>query len=147
LEVSVKPTGQQRQLVSVFTNQRISVPEPSFDIRNVSQKCVLGISLRIEDKGSEGKVMASGGATFFRQHDGKLSCLEPGQAFSELERANSLDENGNPPSKKDVTVDFVVFSDGSTWGPGRSRRATCAANLMPTNRCSFKRTTRIAIRT
>jgi hypothetical protein len=118
LEVSVKPTGQQRQLVSVFTNQRISVPELSFDIRNVSQKCALGISLRIEDKDSEGKVMAIGGATFFRQHDGKLSCLEPGQAFSELVRSNSLDEHGNPPSKKDVTVDFVVFSDGSTWGPG-----------------------------
>ena len=42
LEVTVKPTGQHRQLVSVFTNQSISVPELSFDIRNVSQKCVVG---------------------------------------------------------------------------------------------------------
>jgi hypothetical protein len=118
LEVTVKPKGQQKQLVSLFTNQSISVPELFFDIRNVSQKCVVGISLRTEDKDSEGKVMATGGATFFRQHDGKLSCLEPGQAFSELDRANSLDEKGNPPSKKDVTVDFVIFSDGSTWGSG-----------------------------
>ena len=72
LEVTVKPTGQHRQLVSVFTNQSISVPELSFDIRNVSQKCVVGISLRTEDKDSDGKVMATGGATFFRQHDGSI---------------------------------------------------------------------------
>lgn len=114
LEVTVKPTGQQRQLVSLFTHQSISVPELYFDIRNVSQKCVVGISLRTEDKDSEGKLMATGGATFFRQHEGKLSCLEPGQAFSESDRTNSLDESGNPPSKTDVTVDFVIFSDGST---------------------------------
>ena len=118
LEVTVKPTGQHRQLVRVFTNQSISVPELSFDIRNVSQKCVVGISLRTEDKDSEGKVIATGGATFFRQHDGKLNCLEPGQALSETDRTNSLDEYGNPPPKKDVTVDFVIFSDGSTWGAG-----------------------------
>ena len=118
LEVTVKPTGQHRQLVSVFTNQSISVPELSFDIRNVSQKCVVGISLRTKDKDSEGKVMATGGATFFRQRDGKLSCLEPGQAFSELDRSNVLDEHGNPSSTKDVIMDFVIFSDGSTWGPG-----------------------------
>ena len=118
LEVTVKPTGQHRQLVSVFTNQSISVAELSFDIRNVSQKCVVGISLHTEDKDSDGKVMATGGATFFRQHDGKLSCLEPGQAFSELDRSNVLDEHGNPSSTKDVVMDFVIFSDGSTWGPG-----------------------------
>jgi hypothetical protein len=118
LEVTLKPTGQHRQLVSVFTNQSISVPELSFDIRNVSQKCVVGISLRTEDKDSDGKVMATGGATFFRQHDGKLSCLEPGQAFSELDGSNVLDEHGNPSSTKDVIMDFVIFSDGSTWGPG-----------------------------
>jgi hypothetical protein len=118
LEVTVKPTGQQQQFVSSFTNQSISVPELSFNIRNVSQKCVAGISLRTEDRDSEGKVMSIGSATFFRQHDGKLTCLEPGEAFSELDRTNSLDENGNPSSRKDVTVDFVVFSDGSTWGPG-----------------------------
>jgi hypothetical protein len=118
LEVTVTRTGQQKQFVSPFTNQSISVPELSINIRNVSQKCVVGISLRTEDKDSEGKAMATGGATVFRQHNGKVSCLEPGQAFSELDRTNSLDEYGNPSSKKDVTVDFVVFSDGSTWGPG-----------------------------
>ena len=118
LEVTVKPTGQQKRLVSLFTNQSTSVPELYFDIRNVSRKCVVGISLRTEDKDSEGKVTATGGATFFRQHDGKLNCLEPGQALSETDRTNSLDEYGNPPPKKDVTVDFVIFSDGSTWGAG-----------------------------
>ena len=118
LQVTVKPTGQQKQFVSPLTNQSISVPELSFDIRNVSQKCVVGISVRTEDKDSEGKVMATGGATFFRQHDGKLNCLEPGQTFRELDRANSLDKYGNPSAKEDVTVDFVLFSDGSTWGPG-----------------------------
>ena len=118
VDVTVRPTGQRRQFVSPYTNQTISVPEISFDIRNVSQKCIVGISLRTEDKDSEGKVMAIGGATFFRQYAGTLSCLEPGQAFSELDRTNSLDEHGNPPSKKDVAVDFVIFTDGSTWGPG-----------------------------
>jgi hypothetical protein len=118
LEVTLKPTGQQRQFVSLFTHQSVSVPELYYEIRNVSQKCVVGISLRTEDKDSEGKVMATGGAWFFRQHEGQLSCLEPGQAFSELDTTNSLDESGNPPSKKDVTVDFVIFRDGSTWGPG-----------------------------
>jgi hypothetical protein len=118
LEVIVKSTGQQKQFVSPFTHQNVSVPQLHFEIRNVSRKCVTGISLRTEDKDSEGKVLATGGATFFRQHDGQLSCLEPGQAFSEPDRTNSLDEYGNPPSKKDVTVDFVIFSDGSTWGAG-----------------------------
>lgn len=118
LEVSVKPTGQQRQFVSVFTNQSISVPELSFYIRNVSQKCVVGILLLTEDKDSEGKVMARGSATLLVRHDGKLSCLEPGQVHSELDRTNAFDQNGNPSSKKDVVVDFVIFSDGSTWGPG-----------------------------
>src|SRR5215470_11775604 len=118
LEVTVKPTGTHRQLVSVFTNQSISVPELSFDIRNVSQKCVVGISLRTEDKDSEGEVIATGGVTIFRQHGGQLNCLEPGQAFSELDPTNSFDKYGNPSSKIDVAVDFVVFSDGSTWGPG-----------------------------
>ena len=118
LEMTVKPTGQQRQFVSVFTNQSVSLPELSYDIRNVSQKCVVGISLRTEDKDSEGEVIATGGATIFRQHGGQLNCLEPGQAFSELDRTNSLDKYGNPASKIDVAVDFVVFSDGSTWGPG-----------------------------
>lgn len=118
LEVTIKPTGQQRQFVSPLTSQSISVPELSFDIRNVSQKCVAGISLRTEDKDSEGEVIATGGVTIFRQHGGQLNCLEPGQAFSELDRGNSLDKYGNPSSKTDVAVDFVVFSDGSTWGPG-----------------------------
>jgi hypothetical protein len=118
LEVTVKPTGQQRQFVSLFTNQSVSVPELSFEIRNVSQKCVVGISLRTEDKDSEGKVIATGGVTIFRQHGGQLGCLEPGQALRELDRSNALDEHGNPSSKKDVTVDFVIFNDGSTWGPG-----------------------------
>ena len=71
LEVTVKPTRQQRQFVNVFTNQSVSVPELSFEIRNVSQKCIVGISLRTVDNNSEGKVMATGGAAFFRQHDGK----------------------------------------------------------------------------
>src|SRR5215469_12410228 len=98
LDVTVKQTGTHRQFVSVFTHQSISVPELYYDIRNVSQKCVVGISLRTEDKDSEGKVMATGGVTIFRQHEGKLSCLEPGQAFSELDRTNSFDEYGNPSS-------------------------------------------------
>jgi hypothetical protein len=105
LEVTVKPTRQQRQFVSLFTNQSISAPELSFDIRNVSHKCVAGISLRTEDKDSEGKV-ATGGATFFRQHEGKLSCLEPGQTFSGSDRSNSLDEYGNPSSKKGRNCGF-----------------------------------------
>ena len=117
LQVTVKPTGQQRQIVSPLTNQSSSVPELSFAIRNVSQKCVVGISLRTEDRDSEGKVLATGGATFFRQHDGKLSCLEPRQAFSEVDRSDAVDEHGNPSSRKDVTVDFVIFGDGTTWGP------------------------------
>ena len=118
LEVSVIPTGQQRRFVSVFTNQSISVPELSLDIRNVSQKCAVGILLLTEDKDSEEKVMARGSATLLVRHDGKLSCLEPGQVHSELDRTNAFDQNGNPSSKKDVVVDFVIFSDGSTWGPG-----------------------------
>ena len=44
--------------------------------------------------------------------------MEPEQTFSDLDRTNSLDEHGNQPSNKDVTVDFVIFSDGSAWGPG-----------------------------
>jgi hypothetical protein len=62
--------------------------------------------------------MATEGAAFFRQQDGKLSCVQPGQAFSELDGGNVLDEHGHPSSEKDATVDFAIFSDGSTWGPG-----------------------------
>jgi hypothetical protein len=118
LEVTVRPTGQQRQVVDVFNNRTLLGPELSFDIRNVSQKCVVGISLLTEDKDSEGKAVTIGSKTLLVRHEGKLSCLEPGQVYSEIDLTNVFDENGNPLSKKDVVVDFVIFGDGSTWGPG-----------------------------
>mgnify|MGYP003694331519 CR=1 FL=1 len=99
------------------------------------QKMCRGISAAHRGHGDSLKERRwpTGGVTFVVSTDGKSSiALNQGRAFSELVRSNSLDEHGNPPSKKDVTVDFVVFSDGSTWGPGKrleSRRATCAGKF------------------
>jgi hypothetical protein len=77
----------------------------------------VAISLSTKDRDSEGKVIATGGATFFRQHNSKFNCLEPGETFSSTNLGSAIDASGNP-AKTDVTLDFVIFGDGSTWGPG-----------------------------
>lgn len=93
------------------------VPEHAVDIRNASDKCVVAISLSIKEKDSEGKLVATGNASFFRQRDGQFNFLGPGQTFSQNLSGSAIDTSGRP-ATPEVSVDFVIFRDGSTWGPG-----------------------------
>jgi len=75
LEVTIELSDEQMQIVDPDTHSSVSVPKRAVEIRNVSDKCVVGISLRTEDKDSEGNVVATGNVTIFRQHDGEFSWL------------------------------------------------------------------------
>lgn len=61
--------------------------------------------------------MAAGNASVFRQRNGQFNCLDPGQTFSQNLLGSAIDASGRPASPE-VSVDFVIFGDGSTWGPG-----------------------------
>jgi hypothetical protein len=124
LEVSVKPTGQQRQHFvfdphSSASAPEISVwaPELSVDIRNISDKCVVAVGLSLLYKDSEGKPGATGNTGIFRQQNGQLNCLETGQTVNHILSGGSFDPSLRPMTPE-VSVDFVIFGDGSTWGPG-----------------------------
>lgn len=125
LEVSVKPTGQQRQHFVFDPDSSASAPEISVwapellvDIRNISDKCVVAVSLTILDKDSEGKVIATGNKSVFRQRNGQFNCLDSGQTVSHVLLGGAIDASGHP-ATPEVSVDFVIFGDGSTWGPGK----------------------------
>jgi hypothetical protein len=147
LEVSVKPTGQQRQVFVFDPHSSASTPEIpvsapvlSADIQNVSDKCVIAVSLSTLDKNSEGKVLATGNASILRQRNGQFDCLASGQTVNHILLSNAFDESLRPITPE-VSVDFVIFGDGSTWGPGKD----FWANFMPISRCSRKRTSRSAV--
>jgi hypothetical protein len=110
-------TPAETQMVDVKTHLPTSVPSVAVDIRNASEKRVLAISLTMEHRNAEGKVVATGGATFFRQHNGEFNCLAPGQAFSSRNLGSATDASGNS-SKTTISLDSVIFDDGSEWGPG-----------------------------
>jgi hypothetical protein len=125
LEVSVKPTGQQRQVFVFDPHSSASTPEIpvsapvlSADIQNVSDKCVIAVSLSTLDKNSEGKVLATGNASILRQRNGQFDCLASGQTVNHILLSNAFDESLRPITPE-VSVDFVIFGDGSTWGPGK----------------------------
>ncbi|MGB2663402.1 MAG: hypothetical protein WAK48_05335 [Candidatus Acidiferrum sp.] len=118
VEVTIKPTGQHKQVVLPDTNSVVSVPQLSADIRNVSDKCVVAISLSILDKDSEGKIVATGNAALFRQQNGQFNCLNSGQTASHVLSGGAIGASGRP-ATPEVSVDFVIFGDGSTWGPGK----------------------------
>ena len=123
LEVSLKPTGQQKQHFVLDPHSSDSaaipvlVPEVSVDIRNISDKCVVGIGLSVVDKDSEGKPGARGYVSILRQKNGQFDCLQPGQTVNHILSEFALDESLRPMTEE-VSVDFVIFGDGSTWGPG-----------------------------
>jgi hypothetical protein len=117
LEISLTTTGQQHQIVLPDTQTSVFVPEIAVHLQNVSAKCVVAISLNVQFKNAEGKPDASGSSAIFRQRNGQFNCLDSGQTFTEVLHADSIDASGNP-ERREVTLDFVIFGDGSTWGPG-----------------------------
>lgn len=54
VEVAVRPTGQQRQVPLPYGGSSVLVPERAVDIRNASDKCVVAISLSIQEKDRRG---------------------------------------------------------------------------------------------
>jgi hypothetical protein len=89
-------------------------------VKNVTGRCVIAYSLILVFKDSEGNRVASGGETRFRHQKAQFVCLQPGQTLaSEGDPTRlPLDPSGNAATTTDVAVDFVIFGDGSTWGPG-----------------------------
>jgi hypothetical protein len=116
LEVTVAPSEGH----IVKNNATVTVPKVSIDIRNVSAKCVVAISLRLQYLDPDGKNLGTGGLSTFRHNkEGQFDCLQPGEVFHLPHTAGNvpLDQSGDP-AKTEVVVDFVIFGDGSTWGPG-----------------------------
>jgi hypothetical protein len=117
LEVTVTPA--QKQVIDTNTRSTIWVPGADLTIKNVSGRCVIAYSLKMEWKNSDGQIIVTGGETRFRHNKAQFTCLDPGQS---LGREGGplrvpLDASGNPATAS-VTVDFVIFGDGSNWGPG-----------------------------
>jgi hypothetical protein len=125
LELSLKPTGQQRQVLLSDPHSdasaptiSVSAPELSVDIRNISDKCVVAVGLSFIYRDSEGKPGATGYESILRQQNGQLNCLEAGQTDNLIVSGNAFEESLRPMTPE-VSVDFVIFGDGSTWGPGK----------------------------
>jgi hypothetical protein len=126
LEVSLKPTGQQRQQLvrdphSSTSAPSISVriPELSVVIRNISDKCVIAVGVSLSYKESNGKPSSTGYVGILRQRNGQFKCLETGQTEKYILSEDRFDESLRPMTPE-VSVDFVIFGDGSTWGPGNN---------------------------
>lgn len=122
LEVAQTPTQEER--VDPQTHSSTWLSARNLDIRNVSSKCVIAFSLDMKFKDSEGKLIATGTTRHFFPKNGKLNCLDPGQTYTPKYSKVILpiDPSGNP-TTADITVDFVIFGDGSKWGPGEQLEA------------------------
>jgi|GEM_PF-6040937 len=109
------------EIAVIPSQSNTAIPHPSivFDVRNVSAKCVVALSLNTEWRDSQGEVIQKGGVSTFRHtRDGRFQCLEQGETFHMPHGLRvPVDASGNP-ATCEVTVDFVIFDDGSTWGPG-----------------------------
>jgi hypothetical protein len=121
-----KPTGQQRQQLVFDPHSSASAPtiaveapELSVDIRNISDKCVVAIGLSLLYKDSLGKLGPTGYVSILRQQNGQFNCLERGQTDNHIISGDAFDESLRPMTPE-VSVDFVIFGDGSTRGPGNN---------------------------
>jgi hypothetical protein len=100
-------------------------PGLRLSVKNVSTKNVLAYALRLHFTDPEtGAGMGSGAHTEFGKGlNGVPRYLLPGEVASSP-RAQSLPVTANgAPAKYTLSVDLVVFGDGSTWGPASSAAA------------------------
>lgn len=117
LEVTETPT--QQEIVGNQSHTSRWMAALKLDTRNVSSKCVIAFSLDMKFKDSAGELMATYVSIRFFPKNGKLNCLDPGQTYTkETPTILPTDQSWNPSTTADITVDFVIFGDGSRWGPG-----------------------------
>jgi len=98
-------------------------PALNLNVRNVSQKCVIGFVINKRFIDPNGRKMMTGSvSSVLHSKNGGFKCLAPGEV---LHWSHSISlptsASGEPATKYAFTVDYVVFSDQSTWGPGRNR--------------------------
>jgi hypothetical protein len=93
------------------------------NIRNVSQKCVIGFVIDKQFSDANGRKMMGGSESSVRHSkNGGFECLAPGEVFHWPHGISfPTSASGEAAAKYAFTVDYVVFSDQSTWGPGRNR--------------------------
>jgi bla regulator protein blaR1 len=97
-------------------------PHLHLDIQNVSQKCVIGFVINKRFANADDKTIMNGTETSVRlSKDGDFKCLAPGEVDNFKDVVLPTNGSGKPAAKYAFTVDYVVFSDQSTWGPGRDR--------------------------
>lgn len=119
LEVAnMKFSDELMQIVNPETHSSVSLPKLEVNIRNVSEKCIVAFLLSEQYKDGEGKLSSTGSTAILRQKNGQFNCLAPGQTLSHLISGGAMDEFGHA-LMPEVSVDFVIFADGSTWGPGK----------------------------
>lgn len=87
------------------------------DIVNRSDKNLVGYVLEVESK----SIQTTSATTFTHivamRPGGKTSKIFPGSSFTDKLRHAPLISADDRPLDYDIRVDFVVFEDGSTWGP------------------------------
>jgi hypothetical protein len=102
-----------------------SQPGIVLNIKNTSGKNVLAYALQFRyTNPATGKAMGSGGHSVLRQGtNGTPKYLAPGQTDTSL-KARSLPRTSyGVAATYVISVDLVVFEDGSQWGPASSRDA------------------------
>jgi hypothetical protein len=104
----------------------VTVHEHVLDIRNVSTKCVFGFVLTITRTTPEGRTIEQVlRYALPKGRDGAFTCLRPGRTLHrdtpvlQCQPCAGNRADADAGAVQRVDVDFVLFSDGSGWGPGR----------------------------
>lgn len=100
-------------------------------VRNISEKNIHGYVLKIQFKNaSTGANMMVGYNTMFKPaKNGVAQYFHPGQVLRDRNHALPVDAAGQP-AQYAVTVDSVVFEDGSTAGPAESRESAVLEGMI-----------------
>lgn len=109
--VSIPPDGEKVNMLSV-----------NFISQNLSDKVIYAYTIRFFD----GEFDGSAGATMFTYSDMASVLFQPSQAKNEEAGEFGFGSPLKPKNVK-IAVDFIAFTDGSTWGKDKSDSASYLA--------------------
>ncbi len=103
-----------------------------FDMRNCSDKSLIGYVLKIRLKDQMGALRDSGNYSSEKLPtspvDGKYS---PGETWTDQYQlpVTSVDSLSVRYTDADLVIDYVLFADGSSWGPNASGQGTALGKV------------------
>jgi hypothetical protein len=114
LLVTATPTTET---LPAANNTATIVPALSLDIRNVSNECVVGYVLEKWFANADGKMKKEGLKSSVRLNpNGGYHCLPPNKTIhSRGKLAFPRYPSGKFATNYKITVEYVVFEDGSSW--------------------------------